>query len=182
MTNLKDLLETKADSINKLSGKELVSVKVKYWVCMGGAYPSRLKPGGYGNFMPHPEATKKAVENWPGKIYFSGDGKRVKTGKIFRSLKSENPVARAYDLYLGSRSLRPSWDQVALLYAVDPTAPFWKITAEGRNQIFSKGTNQWLKEPDDQRHNLVNVIPEKIEEITAIIDKLMAHMPKPQTD
>ncbi len=177
MTNLKDLLETEGDSISEFSGVELVRKKVKYWVCMGGAYPSRLKPGGYGNFMPHWEATKMAVENWPGKIYFSGDGKRVKTGKLLRNLKAKNPVKRAYDLYLKEKSLRPSWDQVALLYALQPWAPYWQVKSRGKNEILEKGTNRWVDETDDTRHHIVTVLPEKREALILHLEKLMAHIP-----
>jgi len=177
LTNLKDLLETPSDAVSSLNGIELVRRKVKYWVCMGGAYPERLKPGGYGNFMPDPQATVKAVRDWPGTIYFSGDGRKIQTGTRVRKNKESNPVKMAYDLYLRTRATRPSWDQVALFYAVAPGASYWKVTTRGHNQIFEKATNRWNDEPDDKRHNLVTVLPEKRDELTKAIDELMAHEP-----
>jgi len=177
LTNLRDLLETPADAVSSLNGTELVRHKVKYWVCMGGAYPSRLKPGGYGNFMPDQQATIKAVQDWPGTIFFSGDGRKIQTGTLVRKKNESNPVKMAYDLYLKTRPTRPSWDQVALFYAVQPKASYWKVTRKGHNQILEKATNRWNDEPDDKRHNLVTVLPEKREELTKAIDELMAHEP-----
>ena len=34
-----------------------------------------------------------------------------------RQTPSQNPVRRVYELYLGDRLTRSSWDQVAVLYA-----------------------------------------------------------------
>jgi len=176
LTNLKDLLDTKQDEHSKLDGPGLISRKVKYWVCMGGAYPSRLKHGGYGNFMPHAEATVAAVRDWPSDVFFSGDGGRIHTGRLLRKQASpENPVKRAYDLYLGSRETRPSWDQVALLYAVEPEAPYWQLTTQGYNHIFPNATNEWRAEPDNVRHHLVETKPDMRDAITMTIEVLMAH-------
>ncbi len=178
LTNLKDLLETQPDEQSKLDGHGLVSRKVKYWVCMGGAYPRRLKHGGYGNFMPHAEATVTAIRDWPGNVFFSGDGKQIHTGRLLRSqAATENPVKRAYDLYLGSRLTRPSWDQVALLYAVEPKASYWRLTLQGHNHIFSNATNEWRSEPDNLRHHLVQIKPDMRDDVTKTIEALMAHVP-----
>ena len=178
LTNLRDLLLTKADRHSDLDGPALIRKKVKYWVCMGGAYPKRTEHGGYGNFMPHAEATVAAVRDWPGDIYFSGDGRRISTGRLLRSEAGEgNPVARVYELYLGTRKSRPSWDQVALLYAVDPESPVWRVTSRGYNHVFDNGTNHWREEPDDPRHHLVQVDPDSRAKVQATIEKLMAHAP-----
>ncbi len=185
LTNLRDLLRTRPDEHSKLDGRALVGRKVKRWVCMGGAYPQRLKHGGYGNFMPHAAATVEAVRDWPGDVYFSGDGEHIHTGQSFNtkaaSKGSKGPVARAYRLYLGSRKARPSWDQVALLFAIEPEAPFWKVTTQGYNHVFENGTNQWREEPEDRRHHLVGVKPERREEVEKTIEKMMAQVPAIRT-
>ena len=178
LTNLKDLLNTPPDEHSKLDGRGLVRQKVKYWVCMGGAYPRRLKHGGYGNFMPHAEATVAAVRDWPSDVFFSGDGQRVLSGRLLRSqAATENPVKRAYDLYLGSRPTRPSWDQVALLYAVQQKASYWQLTSQGYNHIFWNATNEWRAEPDNLRHHLVEIRSDMRDYVTMTIEALMAHIP-----
>jgi len=179
LTNLKDLLLTPPDEHSKLDGRALVARKVKQWVCMGGAYPKRTEHGGYGNFMPHAAATVASIRDWPGNVYFSGNGKRIHTGRLLRTKKATgNPVARVYEIFLGSRKTRPSWDQVALLYAVDPEAPFWKVTSRGYNHIFPNGTNHWREAPDDPRHHLVDVNPNARDKVKATIEQLMAHAPQ----
>jgi len=176
LTNLNDLLLTKPDGHSKLDGRGLTSRKVKSWVCMGGAYPRRLKHGGYGNFMPHAEATVAAVRDWPCDVFFSGDGKRIQTGRLLRSRASAgNPVKRVYDLYLKSRPTRPSWDQVALLYAVQPEAPYWQLTTQGHNHIFPNATNEWRTESDNVRHHLVAIRPDMRDRVTKAVEALMAH-------
>jgi hypothetical protein len=178
LTNLRDLLKTQPDEESKLDGHELVRQKVKYWVCMGGAYPRRLKHGGYGNFMPHAEATVAAVRDWPGDIFFSGDGKHIHSGRLLRShTATVNPVKCIYELYLGSRPTRPSWDQVALLYAVEPKASYWQVTSQGHNHIFSNATNEWRPDPDNVRHHLVQIKPDMREDVTKRIETLIAYMP-----
>ncbi len=178
LTNLRDLLATGADAHADLTGRELVARKVRHYVCMGGRYPRHRDHGEYGNFMPDPRAAVTVARDWPGPITFSGDGRKVQTGRLLRrEAPQTSPVRRAYDLYLGDRPTRSSWDQVALLYAVRPGADYWHVTTEGRNHIFPNGTNQWRKEPDDPRHRLVTVRREKRDAVQSLIDRLMAHQP-----
>jgi len=178
VTNLRDLLATGPDDISPLTGAELVARKVSSWTCMGGRYPAGKSRRVNGNFKPDPKSAVAATRDWPGPIYFSGDGSAIQTGKLLRSeTPTDNPVRRAYDLYLRSRPTRPSWDQVALLYAVRPEAPYWQVTTAGRNHIFPDGTNEWRSEPDDPRHRLIAIAPADRDTVREIIDRLMAHVP-----
>jgi hypothetical protein len=176
VTNMRDLLVSGADRHSSLDGADLVQQKVRHWVCMGGRYPEHLKQGNYGNFMPDPQSAVDAVARWPTAIYFSGLGQRVQTGKGLRQTPSDNPVRRVYELYLGDRLTRSSWDQVAVLYAVRPHAPFWRIRTEGYNHIFENGTNQWREKPD-RDHNLIEFAPDARDRITGIIEQLMNRPP-----
>ena len=178
MTNLRDLLGSKADKHSKLDGRKLIAAKVKRWVCMGGGYPSHLRPGGYGNFMPDPGSIVEAAANWPTTVYFSGLGGKVLTGRTLDKTPEVNPVRRAYKLYLGDRPARPSWDQVALLFAVRPDGPYWKLRKKGSNLIYSNGTNRWVETPDLDRHVLVEFADDKAASaVTGIIEKLMTRPP-----
>jgi hypothetical protein len=176
VTNLRDLLQSGTDCHSSLDGAGLVRQKIRQWVCMGGRYPEHLKHGNYGNFMPDPQSVVDAVDRWPTPIYFSGLGQNVQTGKGLRKTPSVNPVRRVYELYLGERPTRSSWDQVAVLYAVRPHAPFWRIRTEGYNHIFEDGTNQWREQPDKE-HNLVEFAPHERDKITGIIEQLMNRRP-----
>ena len=179
LTNLRDLLETAPDEISPLSGLELVRKKVKSWSCMGGRYPEERNPRPNGNFKPDPESAVMVAAKWPGPIFFSGDGQRIQTGRRLRSeTPPSNPTRRVYEHYLGDRPTRPSWDQVALLYAVRPGADCWEVQAEGYNHIFPDGTNAWRSEPDAPRHRLVAIRAESREEVAELIDRLMAREPQ----
>lgn len=176
LTNMRDLLYSKGDQYSPLNGVDLVRKKVKRWVCMGGRYPQHTDHGNYGNFMPDPKSAVEATSLWPTMIYFSGLGEKIQTGAGLKNTPPGNPVRRVYELFLGQRPTRSSWDQVALLYAVRPDAPFWRIRTTGYNHIFENGTNQWRDEPDKD-HNLIEFPPEAKDEITKTIDELMSRPP-----
>ena len=177
LTNLSDLLKSPPDAVSPLDGRQLVARKVKRYVCMGGRYPQQLSYGNWGNFMPDPKAVHYVVNNWPLRITFSGDGEKILTGRTLDQTPENNPVRYGYQLYLGKKKVRPSWDQVTLLYAVMPVAPFWKVTVKGSNHIFENGTNQWREVPDLD-HHLVQVHDDQIKALTKYIDTLMATSPK----
>lgn len=178
LTNLRDLLDSGPDRHSPLSGVDLVRRHVARWVCMGGRYPRHMKHGNYGNFMPDPDAAVAAARRWPTPVFFSGRGRKVQTGRGLRKTPAGNPVRRVYELYLGDRPTRPSWDQVAVLYAVRPDAPFWRVREEGRNHIFENGTNEWRGAPDKKNHRLVTFPDERREKVTAVIEELMIRAPE----
>ncbi|QDT14662.1 nucleoside hydrolase [Alienimonas californiensis] len=154
-TNLRDLLSSQPDKISPLSGAELVKAKVRLWVCMGGRYPEHRDPAVYGNFKPDPFSAVVAARDWPTPVVFTGLGEEVKTGGTLSETPENSPVRQAYRLYLGDTPARPSWDPIAVLYAVRPDAPFWTVREQGSNEIFPNGTNAWRDEPDDPRHRLL---------------------------
>ena len=172
LTNLRDLMESKADQHSKLNGMELIRSKVFRLVCMGGRYPEHLNPAVFGNFKPDPSSAVAVATSWPGPIYFSGMGEKVMTGYSLPQTPADNPVRRAYKLYLGDKRARPSWDQVTLLYAARPDAPYWKLLTKGYNHIFKNGTNQWRSQPDKD-HTLVSFDVKDRALVTETIEQLM---------
>lgn len=177
VTNLRDLLETKADGLSALDGPALVRQKVAKWVCMGGRYPEHLNPQVFGNFKTDPQAVVAAVRDWPGTIWFSGLGEDMMTGACLAGTPEDNPVRRAYKLYLGDRPARPSWDLITTLYAVRPDAPYWHLRTKGCNHIFENGTNQWREEPD-RDHVLIELDKAGEATVREIIEELMCRPPK----
>jgi hypothetical protein len=175
LTNLRDLLATGADEHSPLAGPELVRRKVKHYVCMGGRYPRHLDPGVFGNLKPDPDSAVAVARDWPTTIYFSGLGDDVMTGEPLRAAPADHPVRRAYELYLGERPTRPSWDQIAALFAILGAEPYWQLRREGHNHIFPNGTNEWRAEPDDPRHVLVEWKDRDARDACrTLIDELMA--------
>ncbi len=172
LTNIRDLLASRPDAISSLDGRALVAQKVRRWVCMGGRYPEHLNPGVFGNFKPDPTSAVIAVRDWPKPIYFSGSGEKIGTGGRLRETPIENPVRRVYELYLGDKKTRPSWDPIAVLFAVRERADCWKVHTGGHNHIFDNGTNQWREGPATN-HHLVEVLPETADRLRETLDGLM---------
>ncbi|MDO5553486.1 MAG: nucleoside hydrolase [Planctomycetia bacterium] len=177
LTNLSGLLDSPPDEYSPLAGKDLIRQKVKSWFCMGGGYPSQLKYGDWGNFMPDPPATFHAINNWPLPICFSVEGEKVLTGATLDQTPDDNPIRMGYKLYLKEKKTRPSWDQLTLLAAVFPDDPRWVITRPGCNHIFDDGTNQWQAEPK-RDHILYRVNEQKNEEVARWIDGYMTAKPR----
>jgi purine nucleosidase len=148
LTNLANLLQSKADEISPLSGVELVRQKVQRLVCMGGEYPS----GREWNFYQDSVAAASVVKHWPTPIVFSGFeiGKDVLTGAGLQEVAQPNPVRRSYELYNGLID-RPSWDQMAVYSAVmtanGQQTKLWSKNS-GRNIVRPDGSNYWLNKRD----------------------------------
>jgi pyrimidine-specific ribonucleoside hydrolase len=68
LTNLANLLKSKPDQFSKLSGKDLVSQKVKQLVSMAGKFPA----GNEFNVFKDADASISALRDWPTLIIFSG--------------------------------------------------------------------------------------------------------------
>ena len=146
LTNLRDLLLSKADEFSPLSGDLLVERKVKRLICMGGTYPS----GREWNFYQDADATVFVFKNWHTPVVFTGfeTGKGIGTGAGLQDAGQDNPVRRSYELYNNLQD-RSSWDQVAVYYAAvtgkDRKTDLWS-TVSGRNIIEPDGKNYWLNE------------------------------------
>src|SRR5690242_1575489 len=78
LTNLKNLLQSKADMFSPLTGEQLVKQKVKQLVSMGGAFPSGSEFNINRDFI----SSKYVYENWPTPVLFSGFeiGEKIKAG------------------------------------------------------------------------------------------------------
>ena len=177
LTNLRDLLASKADAISPLDGPALAQQKVSRWVCMGGRYPEHLNPRVFGNFKPDPSSAVIAAGDWPGPIFFSGLGEDIQTGGRLHEAPAENPVRRVYELYLRGKKTRPSWDPIGVLFGVRGDADLWRIHTGGHNHIFENGTNQWRDGPETN-HRLVELRPDGEGPLRETLDQLMVQAPR----
>ena len=179
LTNLRDLLASGPDGISALSGPDLVARKVRLWVCMGGRYPSHLDPHVFGNFKPDPAAALAVVRDWPTPVVFSGlgTGDDLLTGQTLSRTPPDNPVRRAYELFLQGKVGRASPDPVATLYAARPDALYWRLHSGGHNHLFANGTNEWRDAPDDPRHRLLLFRDGVKEAVADEMNRLMTRPP-----
>lgn len=187
LTNLRYLIESPADAISPLDGRQLVKQKVAHWVCMGSRYPADLDPNKWGNFKPDAESTVKAIAAWPTLITFTGGGKfaeMVATGKRLDEVPSDNPVRRVYEHYFGGKvKNRHSADQITVLVAARGTGSPWKLVTEGHNHIFPNGTHEWRSEENNPNHQYISALAEGVDpqEVIDTLDELILHQ-SPSSD
>lgn len=123
-TTLAQLLDSPADEISPLTGKELVAKKVRTLSIMAGSYGEK-KRAEY-NVVNDIPAMKKVFAEWPGEIVQNPFeiGKQVMFpgSEVENNLGWEglNPVVEGYKLYRPMPYDRPSWDILSVIYILKP--------------------------------------------------------------
>ena len=175
-TNMASLLETQADDISPLSGKELVRKKVKTLVMMAG---NMAEEKGEFNVTEDIVAARKVFAEWPTPIVTSPFelGERVRfphdrVGDIAAG-RQPNPVAEAYRFYQGPNYDACSWDPTALIFAVEGENPnFYTLSPAGtiwvdeagitRFAPLVGGQHRYLLADDNQVEMLTNRLVELV--------------------
>jgi len=174
---LYSLLRSAPCSFSALTGIRLVDRKVKRWVAMAGEFPFESRPGWNFGMNGASKYSMPLVSEWPRPIVFAGFevGNDVLTGRSLLRTPAENPVREAYRLWGNAiEERRPSWDQIAILFAVRGCQDFWKLN-EGFCRVDECGCTIWEPQIGGPHAYLVRkVSPEHIE---AQIDSLMAAPP-----
>jgi inosine-uridine nucleoside N-ribohydrolase len=177
LTNLSNLLLSKADQYSSLDGKELVKQKVKRLVCMAGRFPS----GSEFNVNQDAVASQNVFSNWPTNILFSGFeiGWKIRVGLplIHNYAIQNSPVKDVFKICIPMSAEdsagRMSWDETAVLVAVKGYEPFYHLEY-GRIQVATDGSNTWSTEGKQHAHLVESVSPEIVR---AYINKLIMHQP-----
>ena len=181
LTNLASLLRSRADANSPLSGVDLVRLKVKAWVCMGGNMPSG--PGEW-NFDRDEAATQFTIRTWPTPVVFSGFelGAQIFTGARLAETPAVNPVRRGYEVFNGLKN-RESWDQTAVLYAVrgldGALDDVWARSHRGEVRISVDGAREFVPTADGAHAYLLPKM--EVPAVAQMIDALMVQPPRRQT-
>ena len=138
LSNLEELLKSKADEFSPLCGAELVKEKVDKLYVMIGSFPQNFggKRFREWNLLQDVPAARYVIENWgTEKIYLPHEIGAA----IFTEMgKNENPVwysmknfaiANGADISNGYR--RESWDPVTCMIALNETNPLFIYSPEG---------------------------------------------------
>lgn len=175
LTNLSNLLNTKADAYSSLSGTELVKRKVKRLVCMGGKFPS-----GYEfNVMKDAKASQNVYTNWPAPVIFSGFeiGEKIKVGLslINNTAIKNDPVKDVFRIAIPMAkedSLgRKSWDETAVLVAIKGYDQ-WYTLHKGGIIVAGDGKNTW----DDSGSGQAYLVERSdYKEVQKLINQLIMH-------
>ena len=180
MTNISDLLQSKADKYTNLTGIELLEKKVKNWVAMAGGFPQ----GREFNIHEDAESGVYAFDHFPKPILFTGFeiGDKIKTGgKIAEQKLESSPVSVGYQINLVSYAkeavkARSSWDQTAVLIAAENLEKYFYLSGPGTMKTEKDGSNYWEPSAQGKHKFIIHKYPyKKLEEV---IDKLMLEQPK----
>ena len=151
-------------------GVRLVRSKVSRWVAMGG--------GGW-NFSQNgmAEYMHELLEKWPCKLYMSSYGKKVITGNMkLPNTPENNPVRKAYESFIWNclEKGRPSWDQIAVLFAIRPQ--YFRIESHGFVEQTEDKNVRWNNRTNNPKHYYV--LPKISDtEMRGIIEDLMSEQP-----
>jgi inosine-uridine nucleoside N-ribohydrolase len=177
LTNLNNLLKSQPDNISPLSGKELISKKVKVLVSMAGRFPE----GNEFNIYMDSLASKYVFENWPGEIIFTGFeiGWEIRTGlKLIKSPIVNSPVKDVFRISIPlseeDKYGRMSWDETAVLIGVYGTDGFFD-TVRGRIIVNSDGTNNWTDDPNGKHVYVKQKM--SVSDMSTFIEERMMHVP-----
>ncbi len=178
LTNMAGLLESGPDEHSPLSGRELVKAKVKELIAMGGLWPNSRPGEGEYNFRMDGPAAYKVIRDWPGRIMFTGLGIDVMTGRrLAADGPEDNPVRAFYrNFFKANRvSERPSWDLIAVLYAVRGLGDYFAAETEGKCVGHEDGSNQWIAGESSGHSYLVHRMPPA--ELAEVIEELLLTPP-----
>jgi len=172
LTSLSRLLNSEPDSISPHNGLALIAKKVKAWSCMGGQFPA----GKEANFYrPDPASTVDCLAKWALPVTFSGweVGEQIVTGReSYKALsKPSSPVYKGYDYYNGFKG-RASWDQIAVLEAIEGNSGYFEIDKNGYCKVTPDGSNEWRPFASHFKHGYVKIVAPR-EAIQKRIEDLM---------
>ena len=183
-TNLADLLETPADDVSPLNGRQLVEQKVKLLSVMGGAFaPVDGKVHLEYNIVQDIPAAKKLCSDWPTQIIFSGFEIGLAAPYPATSILQDysyvahHPLAEAYVLYSPPPHNRPTWDLTSVRYAISPERGYFGLSPNGRVQVTDTGETTF--EPADAgNHRYLTMSSEQQVRVVEALVQLSSQPPQ----
>jgi len=181
LTNINNLLLSKADSISSYPGYDLVARKVKLWVAMAGVFPK----GKEFNVMMDSMASFNAIPSFPRKIIFTGFeiGVNIFTGKqLIQNGSPDNPVREAFRIAKPQHGSEPnghmSWDETAVLIAVKGVNPYFELRP-GFFIASSHGSNEWEDFKNGPHSFVTPLMP--FDKLGRLMEKVMMYEPSHKT-
>ncbi|KII83357.1 hypothetical protein PLICRDRAFT_47242 [Plicaturopsis crispa FD-325 SS-3] len=153
--NIAGLLNSTADAVSPLAGRDLVAKKVKEIVIMGGKYPA----GSEFNFdSDNPSLVQFITENWPTRMVFTGYeiGINILAGAVLTDYApKDSPVRAAYIAYNGPNKNRYAWDPTAVIYASFGLDNLFVYGNHGGSvYVQNNGSDVWRDSPTKDQHYL----------------------------
>ncbi|MBR5863744.1 MAG: nucleoside hydrolase [Alistipes sp.] len=151
-TTIAQLLESAPDRYSKLSGRELVAKKVKYFSVMAGEFviPDFAEYNVFNDLA----AARTFFETSPVPMVFTpwqlGDQVQYPGSSIEQDFAwaEAHPMVEAYKHYMQMPYNRPTWDVIAAYYACHPDAGCFTISEPGNIKVVGKGVTQFTPAAD----------------------------------
>lgn len=184
---LHDLLVSKPDVHCPLSGRDLVKRKLRRWVALGalGANNPERRFTKDWNFFFNGTApyTKHLVENIPVPAFYVDGGEDVLTGKGLKATPPGNIVRTAYRDWLWNYEKkpldgqRPSWDMVAVLYAVEGIGEFLVDEGQGWLEFDLEKGCRWNRGKHGPAQTFIRQKPGVSTQLADYLNALLATKP-----
>ena len=151
-TTIAQLLESQPDKYSKLSGRELVAKKVKYFSDMAGEF--NIPDFAEYNVFNDVEAARTLFETSPVPIVFTPWLMGELTQYAGKSIEQDfawaeaHPMVEAYKHYMQMPYNRPTRDAIAAYNACHPDAGCFTISEPGNIKGVGKGGTQFTPAKD----------------------------------
>ena len=183
-TNLARLLDTPADDISPLTGKELVAKKVKLLCTMAGCFnnPDWVEY----NVVKDIPAAKKVFSEWPTRLVTSPFEVGIAINYPGNSIENDfgwapmHPMVEAYKSYQQMPYDRPTWDLTSTLYSVEGPS-YFNVSPAGKINVTDKGATEFTPDAEGNRYYLTvdSIQAENIKQhFIQLITKQPAHFNK----
>ena len=180
-TNILRLLDSPADQHSPLTGKELVTRKVRLLSMMAGMFSEKNRVKEYNVWIDSPSAQRVFTE-WPTPLVASGFeiGQAIKfpASSIERDFGyvKHHPLKQAYELYQKMPYDRETWDLTSVLYAVRPDRGYFGLSPAGRIRVDAQDVTQFDATADG-RQRFLTVNAEQIARVREALVQLASQPP-----
>ena len=155
-SNFAALLDTPADELSPLNGRDLLKQKVKLLSVMAGAFQTINDNNHFLEFNVYKDipAAQKLARDWPTPIVWSGfeigialPYPAISIERDYRYV-AHHPLAEAYQLYSPTPHERPTWDLTSALYAVQPDRGYFGLSEAGTVTVEGDGFTRFTPQPN----------------------------------
>lgn len=180
-TNIARLLDTPADDFSELTGKDLVSKKVKLLSVMAGSFDENRMTE--YNVVKDITAAQKVFNEWPTKIVASpwevGNNITYPASSIQNDFGwvPHHPLVVAYENYLPMPYDRPTWDLTSVLYAVEGNNGYFSMSGNGRISVDDEGYTDFVADLEG-KHQYLKVTQEQASVLQNRFIEIISSIPK----
>lgn len=184
-TNLAQLLDSPADAISPLAGRDLIKRKVKWLSLMAGAF-APVRGANYFlefNVKYDIPASIKVAKDWPTPAVWSGA--EIGEAVLFPArvvdrdfaYVTRHPIHESYQLFRATPHERPCYDLTSVLHAVWPDRDYFALSAPGRVEVLPDSFTKFAPAKDGRDRYLI-VDRERSARIRELFAALVSEAPK----